>query len=168
MGVIKSWADAGKPGKQEDVPQFVSFQESINIIGPILKYVGIDEALSNAAVAKEEFDPGRESFDEFIQNWAVILGNKKIYNSEVLSELEKFPREVLPARVRKGLLEGDINDIFLYFRENRGKVFSGGLRIKRGKTHGRRYWVVTGPNVKGAEEQDEEKRPIRANLTGVT
>jgi len=155
LGVLKSWVAAGMPRQQEKIPQFVSFESEINIINPILKYVGITEALTNSEVAKEEFDPDREEFDEFIQNWAVILGDKKVYNGELLKELEKFPKDTLPSKVRKGLLEGDVKEIVYYFRRHRGKKYSGGLKMEKGDVQGRRYWRVVG--AVGAEEQDQER-----------
>ena len=156
LGVIKSWADAGRPGEAEYIPQLISYMDCINIINPILKYVGINEALTNAEVAKEEFDPDREEFDEFIQAWATVLGDKKVYNSDILDELEKIPKEYLPSKVRRGLAEGDIKEISYYLRGHKGKTYSGGLKIEKGHVKEKRYWRVSGGI--SAEKQDEERQ----------
>jgi len=130
--------------------------DCINIINPILKYVGINEALTNAEVAKEEFDPDREEFDEFIQAWATVLGDKRVYNSDMLDELEKIPKEYLPSKVRRGLAEGDTKEISYYLRGHKGKTYSGGLKIEKGHVKEKRYWRVSGGI--SAEKQDEKRQ----------
>jgi len=146
LRIVIAWREAGMPrGEKKDIRQLVTFAKCVEVIDPILQFVGVTESLRNINKPKED-TPDTEMDDIFILVWGIILKKEKISTPFLIETLaNRIPSIYIPAEIKERINKGDSSQIGYSLRKlTRKKVGLTGPQLLNSRSRGVTVWWVEG------------------------
>jgi hypothetical protein len=152
--IARAWILAGRP-VPPDNPSLGTFERWCETLGGILNFIGIKGFLTNLQEMYSKSDIETPQWEQFLQMWFSILGDKAVTTAEVVQTLRDYEqfRTNLPDSIANIEDKGFTRKLGIALARKEGVRFTSGLMLTKPKVqHGVAFWRVE--NTSGAVFRD--------------